>query len=61
MNETHLQTAESEITKIEDRIKERDKQFQLLKIQQDTDKSLLKILVKGLEKLKAENGNQANP
>jgi hypothetical protein len=57
MTDTHLQAAIDQIKVIEERMKDREKEITLLTIQQDTDKALLKVLSKGLEKMKAENAD----
>jgi hypothetical protein len=52
MNESHIQSAESEIQSIKERILEREKTITLLKIQNDTDKKAVKLFQKGLVKLR---------
>lgn len=53
MTPEHLQSAEAEVKAIQDQINDLDNRISMLTIQRDTEKSKLKVVLKGIEKLKA--------
>jgi hypothetical protein len=50
--DTHLQYLEDEISKIQERMKDREKQAALSKSAHKLDQDMLKVLTKGLAKMK---------
>lgn len=52
MTNEHLSYLTDQIAEFNKKVEERNKQIDLLKIQNETDKNLIKVLEKGYEKLK---------